>query len=204
MPSKAYLYMMVLCSASLVITGCGGGSDIPQEDGFPVLTGNYLGQSRPGIEPELFAPGIISDPMHNRDVAISFEGDEMYFGLANAGVVTIIWTRRVDGQWTKPDVAPFASDPGIFDFEPCISNYVLSLGRNLILTKKPGQAHGGRGPESCPYRVASRPDGVADDPDIGALDIGPHRIARGQLELMKGVACHQNAEGHVMGLEPEK
>jgi hypothetical protein len=122
MPPKTYIYIMIsLLAISLVLAGCGLGPEKTSADDFPVLTGNYLGQPRPGTEAELFARGIISDPMHNRDVTISFEGDEMYFGLANAGIVTIIWTKRVDGRWTKPDIAPFATDPDIFDFEPCIS-----------------------------------------------------------------------------------
>ena len=122
MPFKAFLYtIIVTCAASLMISGCGGGPEVSGASDFPVLAGNYFGQPRPGTEPELFATSIISDPMHNRDVAISFEGDEMYFGLANAGVVTIIWTRREENRWTEPEVAPFAVDPDIFDFEPCIS-----------------------------------------------------------------------------------
>ena len=65
-------------------------------DDFPVLEGDYLGQTPPGPEPEIFARDIISDPMQNRDVAISPDGDEMYFGLASAGIFTIIRSERVD------------------------------------------------------------------------------------------------------------
>lgn len=90
-------------------------------DDFPVLEGDYLGQTPPGPEPEIFARDIISDPMQNRDVAISPDGDEMYFGLASAGIFTIIRSERVDGRWSRPEVAPFATDPDINDFEPCIS-----------------------------------------------------------------------------------
>ena len=32
---------------------------------FPILKGAYLGQKTPGINPELFAPGIISTELHN-------------------------------------------------------------------------------------------------------------------------------------------
>ena len=31
-----------------------------QQEDFPVLKGPYLGQTPPGIEPEIFAPGLIS------------------------------------------------------------------------------------------------------------------------------------------------
>jgi len=99
-------------------------SEIPSErraGSFPVLEGDYLGQTPPGAEPEIFARGIISDPMQNRDVAISPDGDEMYFGLASAGILTIIYSKRVDGRWTAPEIAPFATDPNVYCFEPCIS-----------------------------------------------------------------------------------
>ena len=118
---RTVMGIFLFLAASLALSACCVDQSKIDEGGFPILEGNYLGQPRPGAEPELFARGIISDPMHNRDVAISFEGDEMYFGLANAGIVTIIWTRRVDGRWTEPEVAPFATDPDTYDFEPCIS-----------------------------------------------------------------------------------
>jgi hypothetical protein len=105
----------------LLAAGCADRNPPPGLDEFPVLTGDYLGQTPPGGEPELFARGIISDGMHNRDVAVTPDGNEMYFGLAGPGFVTIICTKRENGRWTKPDVAPFAADPDILDFEPCIS-----------------------------------------------------------------------------------
>ena len=42
-----------------------------EEPGFPELSGPYLGQEPPGAEPVLFAPGIVSNGMLNRDIAIS-------------------------------------------------------------------------------------------------------------------------------------
>jgi hypothetical protein len=111
-------------SSLLIFSLLPGCSEIPSErrsGGFPVLEGDYLGQPLPGMEPEIFARGIISDPMQNRDVAISPSGDEMYFGLASTGILTIIYSKRVDGRWTAPEVAPFATDPNVYCFEPCIS-----------------------------------------------------------------------------------
>ena len=62
---------------------------------FPVLKGAYLGQKRPGQTPELFAPGIISNGLANRDVAISPDGKEMYFGTHTStyNYSTIIFTK---------------------------------------------------------------------------------------------------------------
>jgi hypothetical protein len=83
--------------------------------------GPYLGQTPPGDEPRLFAPGLVSNGMVNRDVAISPDGKEIYWGLAYGSLVTIL-TSRLEGEcWTEPEVAPFAQDPDFACFEPAFS-----------------------------------------------------------------------------------
>jgi hypothetical protein len=103
--------MITACLAS-----CG-----PREPEFPRLTGDYLGQAPPGAEPQLFAPGIVSTGMYVRDIAMTPDGDELYYGLALGNFTVIMQTKRVDGAWTKPEVAPFSADPTHFSFEPHIS-----------------------------------------------------------------------------------
>ena len=51
-------------------------------------TGPYLDQPPPGDEPALFAPGIVSDGLANRDLAITPDGDEIYWSsnLRDEGV----------------------------------------------------------------------------------------------------------------------
>jgi len=90
---------------------------------IPILKGPYLGQELPGMNPEVFAPGIISNGLVNRDVAISPDGNEMYFGLHTPDFKysTIIATKQIDGVWTKPEVAAFASDPRYIYLEPALS-----------------------------------------------------------------------------------
>jgi hypothetical protein len=90
---------------------------------FPVLKGPYLGQKPPGLTPEIFAPGIISNGLPNRDVAISPDGNEMYFGLHTPDFKysTIIVTKQIDGVWTTPEVVSFASDPRYVYLEPALS-----------------------------------------------------------------------------------
>ena len=91
---------LVLTALIIVLfSSCSGLGDKGREGEFPLLEGDYLGQSPPGMEPEIFARGIISDPMQNRDVAITPDGNEMYFGLASGGIFTIIRSERVDGRW---------------------------------------------------------------------------------------------------------
>jgi hypothetical protein len=90
-------------------------------DDFPVLTGEYLGQTPPGDTAELFAPGIVSTGMYTRDMAMTPEGDELYFGVLIAGLAAIMETKLVDGRWTKPEVAPFSRNSDYLNLEPHIS-----------------------------------------------------------------------------------
>ena len=106
----------------LICGGCAGPAD--SEDAPEpqvVLEGPYLGQTPPGAEPELFAPGIVSTGMHTRDLAMTPEGDELYFSVSAGPLVTILGSRLVDGQWEQPEVPDFAADPTIGEIEPHIS-----------------------------------------------------------------------------------
>ncbi|NJD17995.1 MAG: hypothetical protein FIA95_01735, partial [Gemmatimonadetes bacterium] len=88
---------------------------------FPRLTGDWLGQQPPGDEPVLFAPGIVSTGMYTRDVAMTPDGSEIYFGVLLGRFTAILVTRRVAGVWTEPEVAPFSRDSRYFNLEPAIS-----------------------------------------------------------------------------------
>jgi Tol biopolymer transport system component len=83
--------------------------------------GPYLGQTPPGTTAELFAPGVVSTGMYTRDVAMTPDGSELYFGVLLGRFATILQTRLVDGVWTEPEVAPFARDARFFHLEPAIS-----------------------------------------------------------------------------------
>lgn len=74
----------------------------------PGPTGPYLGQTPPGMVPEVFAPGIVTLPgTYTGGITFSPGGDEIYFGRFTAADMTnSVWvTRQVDGVWTAP--APF-------------------------------------------------------------------------------------------------
>ena len=109
--------LLLLLSGTLA--GCGD----PITDDFPPLPGNYLGQPLPGPEPQLFAPGIISTGCTTRDVAITPDGDELYFCqvIGRFRYTAIMVSRRVDGRLTPPEVAPFSRDPRWLHLEPALS-----------------------------------------------------------------------------------
>lgn len=83
---------------------------------FPKLSGEYMGQMKPGRDPVPFAPGIIA-PTHrfHSTIAFSKNGNEAYWGCPD-----IMTSVRQNGIWTKPEKtsiikwgdAPFFSPDG--------------------------------------------------------------------------------------------
>ncbi len=100
---------------------------------FPKLTGPYFGQKPPGDTAEVFAPGLISTGLFSRDVAISPDGKEIYFGVI-VGYFTsaILYTKEVNGTWTKPEVAPFSTDSNHNYAEP----FITADGKKFFFTTK--------------------------------------------------------------------
>jgi hypothetical protein len=90
---------------------------------LPAPQSDYLGQSPPGGEPRLFAPGLVSTGLSERDVTITPDGNEIYFGaaLGRYRFTTVMVVRRVAGGWTTPEVAPFAGNPADLDLEAALS-----------------------------------------------------------------------------------
>ena len=138
-----------------------------QARSFSALTGPYLGQKPPRRTPELFAPGLVCAGMSERDMAITPDGHEIYFGVMSSQVTTIMVTRLERGRWTEPVVASFASDLRYNAFEPCLSADGM---RMLFLSTRPTA-----GEEAKPgwanqniFAVDRQPDGRWGEPyDLG-------------------------------------
>ncbi len=112
-------FLQITLASLFVLLLCGFAQKLQAADG----SGPYCGQTPPGDEPTLFAPGIVSDGLSNRDIAITADGTELYYAvnLRNFEISTIMVTRQIDGRWSDPEVAPFAVDPGFKYLEPAIS-----------------------------------------------------------------------------------
>ncbi len=125
--------------SSNISTGSVPAAAAPRQ--MPQLSGPYLGQTPPGDEPELFAPGIVSTGLHTRDLTMTPDGSEIYYSVAlpRFSVSTIMVTRLEDGAWTEPQVAAFASDPRYMSFEPHIS----PDGKRLFFLSNRPQSQGG-------------------------------------------------------------
>ena len=118
--TRRCLAALCLPLSLMLATGCG--APITGDD-FPELTGAYFGQTPPGAEPELFAPGLITTGLPTRDIAITPDGREIYYCVASPGHAysAIVVTHLENGRWTRPEVASFSSHPEWSDMEPAIS-----------------------------------------------------------------------------------
>lgn len=108
MTIKHALRFFTLLGAACLLTALG-----PQDD-FPQLVGDYLGQKPPGLEPELFAPGIVSTPEATELNAVFSPGGNTFYFTRKAqtpdGINTIMVMERIEGRWTQPRTAPFSGD----------------------------------------------------------------------------------------------
>ena len=108
------------------------------KDGKP-----YLGEIPPADgEAKIFAPGIASNGMNNRDVTFMPDGKEIYFcaSFGNFNYSAIMFVKqKKNGKWTKPEIAPFSRNMAYMDFEPFIS----PDGRHLyFLSNRPDTKNG--------------------------------------------------------------
>jgi Tol biopolymer transport system component len=60
--------------------------------------------------PEIFAPGVISGPGGDGSPAFSPDGNTIYFTRSAAHWTIILESHKVDGQWSKPVIAPFSGE----------------------------------------------------------------------------------------------
>ena len=123
----------VLVLAACLMAGCSE-APAPTE---PVRTGPFLGEELPGTQPRLFAEGVVSTDLNQRDTAWTPEGDQLFYSLwvRNRGVIVTV--RLTDGQWSAPEIAPFSGQYS--DLEP----FVTADGSALYFISKRPLSPGG-------------------------------------------------------------
>jgi Tol biopolymer transport system component len=92
------------------------------QDDFPHITGSYFGLEPPSMNPEIFAPGIITTEYHEHcSPMFSPDGSEVYWSVFYNfwGPQVIVFMSNENNQWTKPRVAPFSGQYS--DGNPCLS-----------------------------------------------------------------------------------
>jgi len=105
-----YLFIIILCCSATGLYAQ-----------FPKLKGPYMGQVLPGNTAKIFAPGIISTGLYERDFTVSPKFDEIYYSVFLGDWNTIMVTKEENGVWTEPVVALFARDTNFFFAEPALS-----------------------------------------------------------------------------------
>lgn len=107
---------------------------------FPVLEGDYPALEIPAGKPVIFSPGIFCTGLNERDITLSPDGKEIFYGLSAGKMVTIMYSRFNGKCWEEPVVAPFASDRRFSYFEPCFApdgNSVWFLTTMPVMDKEP-------------------------------------------------------------------
>jgi Tol biopolymer transport system component len=95
-----------------IVLGAAGCSVPPGEKEtsccMPVLEGPYLGQEPPGVEPMLFATGVVSTGMSELNSVFSPDGTEFYFSIAAGPMHWVIMASYLrDGVWSQPEAVTF-------------------------------------------------------------------------------------------------
>lgn len=130
---------VILALSILWLIGCSSQSSQDTSTEFPELTGIYLGQSEPGLSPEIFAPNIISTGKSEINACFSPDFSEFLYTIITDDDKYVIMTMSyLEGKWTKPKVASFSGTNS--DADPFITAdgkwlYFVSK-RNALDSKK--------------------------------------------------------------------
>ncbi len=75
---------------------------------FTKIKNPYLGLKPAGMEPELFAPGIITTEYNEGSSGFNLEGDFFVFQRRKNNKVYTFETKIKNGRWSFPELVPFA------------------------------------------------------------------------------------------------
>jgi ribosomal protein L24E len=116
------LFGSIFVFASVACTGGGPQSDTDTLAAAETLTGAFLGQRPPGLEPALFAPGLVSTGWHELSISFSPAADEVFFFATGPAYEPrmILHCRLENGVWSTPREAVF-SDPERTDSYPFVT-----------------------------------------------------------------------------------
>lgn len=80
-----------------------------------------LATAQSDAQAQVVEPGIVSTGYNERDLALSPDDTEMFYTLLAPRFVfsVLVYRRKINGQWTRPEVAPFSGEYA--DMEPAFS-----------------------------------------------------------------------------------
>ncbi len=150
---------------------------------FNGLHGPYLGQTPPGNEPRLFAPGFVSLIGWSFWCTFSPDGKEFYFSRGNKK--KIVMTSRLEKEgWTAPLPASFTS--GQFSSEPHIPadnrRIYFAMGEGLMAAERTKRGWLDPRPVGPGMHVTSSQDGQIYVTDMSEASTGSMALAKVTLK----------------------
>jgi hypothetical protein len=120
----------------------------------------YMGQEPPGLQPKVFALGLISlSNRYEHALCLSMDGRECYLVVRSAdwSIKQILVMNYEDGQWTPPVQASFSDNESE---SPCLTDndQFLYFGRSVDIWRTRRTTQGWSEPELLPAPVSS-PEG---------------------------------------------
>jgi Tol biopolymer transport system component len=119
-------YKIIL--TGLLLAACFGLNYSVEQERVPVLKGKYLGQKVPGLNPLIFAKGIVSTKTSELNCVFTPDGKELYFTSRKTGKNTLMVIKQEQGLWTAPSVVSFSGSYS--DVDP----YVTADGKRLYFS----------------------------------------------------------------------
>lgn len=159
---------LLLLLAPLTLQSCQPAADPPPAEAvegaateFPVLSGPYLGQEPPGMEPELFAPGIVSTAGGEWSSTFTPDGTTFLFGFRGEPHGILVMD-EIDGRWTEPRLAPFSGGHPDYDL-----NFSPDGSMLYFTSARPGVAPEGEGRSSDLWIAVRGENGWGDAVNVG-------------------------------------
>jgi hypothetical protein len=109
----------LLVLSSLLICSCN--SIVKQNSQNSNPKGSYIDENLPDSIARLYAPNFISTNLHERDFAMTPDGNEIYYTVMDRNYSVIACSKKIDGEWTTPEIAPFSGGIDAMDVEPFIT-----------------------------------------------------------------------------------
>ncbi len=116
-PMKAYHLLII---SSLCFCSCNSLDKPDSQNTNP--KGTYIDENLPDSIAKLYAPHFISTNLHERDFAMTPDGNEIYYTVMDRNYSLIIYSKKVNGEWTTPEIAPFSGGINTMDVEPFITS----------------------------------------------------------------------------------
>lgn len=130
----------------------------------PVLEGSYLGQKAPGLEPERFAPGVVSTEKSELNSVFSTDGSEFYFTIQSGPMKwNIMVMKREKDRWSKPEPASFSGQFSDVDL------FITADGQKLFYcSNRPLEEKGAAKKDFDIWMVERKGDGWSKPRNLGA------------------------------------